>query len=494
VSDPVSNVALSNAIGFPMYFRCPPARVVRALLLSWLVLCGTAAAQDELSEDAADPVRLFNQGQDAHAKKNYELALEFYEEALKLRPEFPEAEYQRGSALVSLKRPAEAEGAYRRAMELRKDWAMPPAALGLLLARAGGREKEAETLLRQSLAIDAKGVTALAALAELRAREGDAAEAAELLKRATAVKADDAALWVSRAQAEAASKAHAAAALSLARALELEPGNHVARVRLAELYLDLGDDARASENLRALEAAVKTDVELAYMLAHAYGRAGRVEEARRIYDALPTEAKNSAEGRRLSAALEARCEDTPEARASLEKLVAREPQNAKALACLGNLFRTSDPSRSLDFYQRALAVEPRNADYATGYAAALLQLRRFNDAAALLQRIVRDAPDNYPAHANLAAAFYELKLYREAIVEYKWLGRARPDLAVIHYFIGSAHDHLGEYPEALAAYEAFLAGADAAANQLEIEKVNLRLPSLRGQIKRGGGSKQKKAQ
>ena len=477
-----------------MHFRHPPVRVVCALLLSALVLCGTVAAQDEFSEDAADPVKLFNQGQDAHAKKNYELALEFYEEALKLRPEFPEAEYQRGAALVALNRTAEAEQAYRRASELRREWALPPAALGLLLARAGGREKEAETLLRQSLAADAQGLTALAGLAELRARAGDAREAAELLKRATALRGDDAGLWLARAEAEAKAKVPAAAAQSLGRVLELEPNNHAARLRRAELYVELGEQARAAEDLRVLEAAARTDAQLGFALAHAYGRAGREQDARRVYEALPAEAKNSEEGRRLSAALEARCEDTPEARASLEKLVASEPQNAKALACLGGLSRTSDPTRSLDYYQRALAVEPRNADYATGYAAALLQLRRFDEAATVLQRVVSYAPDNYAAHANLAGAFYELKLYREAIVEYKWLSRERPGLAVVHYFIGSAHDRLGEYPEALAAYEAFLAGADAAANQLEIEKVNLRLPSLRNQIKRGEGAKQKKAQ
>ena len=49
------------------------------------------------------------------------------------------------------------------------------------------------------------------------------------------------------------------------------------------------------------------------------------------------------------------------------------------------------------------------------------------------------------------------------------------------------------YREALAAYETFLARADAQKNQLEIDKVNLRLPSLRNQIKRGEGPKKKKA-
>ena len=89
----------------------------------------------------------------------------------------------------------------------------------------------------------------------------------------------------------------------------------------------------------------------------------------------------------------------------------------------------------------------------------------------------------------MAAALYELKLYKQAIVEYKWIGGARPELAVVYFFIGSAHDHLGEYEDALAAYENFLRRADQQVNSLEIEKVNLRLPVLRRQIKRGEGVK-----
>jgi cytochrome c-type biogenesis protein CcmH/NrfG len=77
-------------------------------------------------------------------------------------------------------------------------------------------------------------------------------------------------------------------------------------------------------------------------------------------------------------------------------------------------------------------------------------------------------------------------------VEYKWISQTRPELTVVNYFIATAHDYLGEYEEALAAYEAFLSHADARVNQLEIEKVNLRLPSLRNQIKRGEGLKKDK--
>ena len=477
-----------------MFFgtRTRPLAFALALFVA-LVCAQRVAAQDDFDDDAADPVKLFNKGQDAHAKKNYEQAVELYDEALKLRPDFPEVEFQKAGALVALNRTAEAEKSYRRASELRPTWALPPAALGLLLARTQGREREAEAPLRRALELDPKNLTAVVALAELRTRSNDAAESLALWRRASELKPDDASLWVERGRAERAAKDAPAALKSFARAIESDSSNVNARLARADLYLESGDKEHALEDVRALEAQSRTDWKLAVAIANRYGLAGLREDARRIYNALPEEAKNSDEGKRLSAAVnDVRCEDTPESRASLEKLIAADEKNAAALACLGSLLRTTDPQHSLEYYRRANRIDPSNADYAVGYGAALVQLRQFEQAASILQHVVELSPEHYEAHANLAAALYELKLYKQAVVEYKWIGQARPRLAIVQFFIGTAHDRLGEYEEALAAYEAFLSAADATANQLEIDKVNLRLPSLRNQIKRGEGVKQDK--
>jgi hypothetical protein len=85
-----------------------------------------------------------------------------------------------------------------------------------------------------------------------------------------------------------------------------------------------------------------------------------------------------------------------------------------------------------------------------------------------------------------------LKDFPAALAEFKWLLQTKPDLVVAYFFIATAHDLLGEYKEALLAYETFIARANAQTNQLEIDKVNLRLPTLRNQIRRGEGVKKKK--
>jgi tetratricopeptide (TPR) repeat protein len=187
----------------------------------------------------------------------------------------------------------------------------------------------------------------------------------------------------------------------------------------------------------------------------------------------------------------ANSQDPAVALKALEHLLEKNPNNAMLLARLGVAYRTVDPNRSLDYYKRAAAKEPANPDYATGYSSALVQVRRFSEAAAILRRVIQAAPDNYVAHANLATALYELKQYAAAVAEYEWLLKAKPDLNVAYYFIATAHDYLGEYDQALEAYESFLARGDAKANQLELEKVKLRLPSLRKQIQLGQGVKRK---
>ena len=104
----------------------------------------TFAQADDAFGDSPDPVKLFERGQNAHARGDLVKALEFYEEAIKVRPEFPEAEFQRANVLVALGRPVEAESGFRRAIELKKDWSLPYSALGTLLVGLN-RDSEAES-------------------------------------------------------------------------------------------------------------------------------------------------------------------------------------------------------------------------------------------------------------------------------------------------------------------------------------------------------------
>ena len=476
-------------------------RVLLAVTCFGLLFAGATvrlAAQTEeaFGDDATDPVRLFERGQGAHARGELEKAIGFYEQAIKVRPEFPEAQFQMGNALASLGRLVEAEAAFKLAIAQKKNWSLPHSALGALLMRSK-RDAEAEQSFRQALKIDSQDAVALRLLSELRLRAGDAKDALNLAMRATAIPEAPSSAWIVLASAQRANGDKTAARTTLDRVLTNEPENVAALLERADLSTDEKKFDSAITDLRAAAKAKPGEKTILSRLAYVLQQAGKSDEAMEVAKSAGLEVQQpGGEGKSGVAGTPEEIEaanssDPAVARKALEKLLEKNPRSAMLLGRLGASYRTDDPAKSLDYYRRASEIQPDAAEYAIGYAAALVQARRFPDAARILQQVVRADPQNYAAHANLATALYESKRYAEAIPEYQWILSTKPDVAIANYFIATSHDYLGEYPQALESYESFLATADATTNQLEIDKVKLRLPSLRRQIQLGEGVKKK---
>lgn len=497
----VNNLYCIFNLQMPSSLR-PSRSFLGALAVVFVVLCfQIAAAQtDDPTDGETDPIKLFERAQNAHAKGDLVRALALYEGALKLRPEFPEAEYQRGVALVGLDRSPEAEKAFARAIEMRKDWVLPLSAMGTLLARAG-RDQEAEPVLRRAIQLGAKDFVTLDSLSTLRSRAGDKEGALTLARAATSDDNASASAWAWRGAMERTIGNKEAALKSINRSLEIDPHYIFGLKERAELRLDAADYQHAIEDLKTALSAKPGDKEISLRLAHAYELANKPDEARRIYASLGIDSgqgvtSQAGNGNNVAGTAEdiaaANSDDPKVAQSALEKLIIANPRNANLFARLGEVTRRSDPKKSAESYRRANEIDPSNPKYATGYASALVQLRCFAEAVSILRRVVAVAPNEYSAHANLALALYELKRFAEALPEYEWLAATRPEIAATYFFIATAHDNLAEYVPALDAYEKFLARADPTNNKLDIEKVNLRLPRLRDQISRGQGAKRKK--
>ena len=451
-----------------------------------------AGAQTPGIEGEDDPVKLFERGQDAHAKSDYKKAIEFYEAAIKLKPEFPEAEFQRAMALLATNRKDEAIQGFNRAVALRPDWALAYSKFGSLLRRYSNDPARAEPILRKAVELDKSDVDALVALAEIRQDAGDMAEALKLVRSATSVEGAKSWTWRKRSFVELAAGDKMSALASVDKALMLDPKDPSARYDRAKLRLEIGDRVGAFADLKIHEAAAARDLPTALDLAQLYERAGKRDDALRVLDALDQKDRKAPEVVTVRAEIAGGDGSSAEGRAALEQLLERDPKNAGLLARLGNAYRRIDPLKSQDYFYRALQIEPNNISYVIGYAAALNQGRRFADAVRILRAVLAKAPNEYLAHTNLALALYELKDFRAAIAEYEWIVAARPELAATYFFLATAHDNLQEYEQALEGYEQFLSRADQTENKLEIEKINLRLPVLRDQIKRGQGVKRKR--
>jgi tetratricopeptide (TPR) repeat protein len=456
------------------------------LLVSVLALyvCGTVSAQDESKEGEA--IALFNKGQDAHEKGDLKAAIELYEQALKIIPEFPEAQLQRGSALLSLGKADEAEAAYRSAVQLRGDWSLALAQLGSLLVR---RDKldEAGLVLKKAIDADPDNTPAWVALSSLKiktkAPDQELRDVYKKIHLMSAAAKPTAGVWSARASLENALNERKAASLSAARSLEIDPKNISMLALLASNAIADDDLSKANELIKRIEAIEPAAAELQYLKVRVLVACGKNEEALKFIDSITNPSADLVAIRsQLGVAAET---DAPK----LEKLLESEPRNVAVLSRLCSLLRVNEPLRAMDFCRRASEAEPNKIEHAVGYGAAMLQAKQFGPASALFQKLVGIAPDNITVRANFATALFQLKRYNEAKAQFTWLSEKQPSNAVAYFFLAVSHDELGEYPDAMANYQLFLKHADAKTNQLEIDKVNLRLPILQRQLDAGKGKK-----
>lgn len=465
----------------------------------------TKNAEAEVSDSLRQAAALFEAGQNAHQKGELEKAIELYGEALKRDPSLWQAEFQRGAAYFSLNKLSEAKASISSLLEHLKEFADSPElkqisarAQTMLgdIALAESRVTEAEAAFRRALELNPQAARAHAGLAEILLIGGKNAEAIAEVKAAIEAGDERAATYSLLGEAQTLGGKYEEALLSLNESLKREPKNVIALRYRAEIFLARNDLKAAIADLRAsaeIEAALSTRLRLAGALA----RAKQYDEAILLYrQILQTEPSNN-EARTALAVVMIESGKGAEAIAQLESLIKSEPNRADLRAQLAELYLPAQPEKALEQYLTAAKIEPSQPSHQIGVAAALVKLKRFQEAAAASRQALAQNPKEdvaYFAHTNLATALFELDDFQNAAREFIWilnyqLGRRDQKRAAITlYFLGVCFDKLGDYEQALKAYNQFLAIASTD-NQLEIDKVKLRLPSLQRQIKEGKGKR-----
>ncbi|HET6862994.1 MAG TPA: tetratricopeptide repeat protein, partial [Pyrinomonadaceae bacterium] len=333
--------------------------VVASLAIVSAIFPTTAVAQtdDTFGDNGADPVKLFERAQGAHARGDLEKALELYQQAIKIRPEFPEAEFQVGNILTAQGKYPDAEAAFRRAIELKKSWSLPYSGLGALLMRVN-RDADAEKSFRQALIIDANDNLALRLLSEIRLRAGDLKEALELAKRATSAQDAPASAWLTYAMAQRANGDKVTARSILDRLIKDQPDNVAALLERADLSTDEKNYDAAIGDLKTAAKLKSGDKVVLTRMAYVYQQAGKQEEAAAAAKAagLPIQTTGADGKIRVIGTTEeieaANSDDVGVARKALEKLIEKNPENASLLNRLGMTYRTENPNRALELLRR----------------------------------------------------------------------------------------------------------------------------------------------
>ena len=207
------------------------------------------------------------------------------------------------------------------------------------------------------------------------------------------------------------------------RALELRPRNAVYLFNLGVVYQQLGDLDEAVRSYRTSLRA-RPDPETFYNLGVAEQARGHLSEAARSYErALELNPKCAAARNNLGSVQEAQGKhqeaarsyrraaqatpDDPQILQNLARTAPRSPISSRDLNAQGRaLFAQGRLRDAADRHQRALALDPDDAEAHNGLGCVLRQEGKTAEALANFQRAARLRPDYPDAHLNIGVSLF----------------------------------------------------------------------------------------
>lgn len=316
--------------------------------------------------------------------------------------------------------------------------------LALAYSMAG---QDAEAIVEYGRLLEAKPdiFEANLNLGQLLVKAGRFSDAEALLSKAHSLKEKDARPVYLLARGLAGQQKWAEAATKLNEALALSPDDRDMKLELAETY------ERAGMKREAMEA---------------WKNLGDDAAALERLGLLQLEAKEPA------AAIE-----------SFEAVMAKSPTPAAAFALATAYLRNGQPQKSLPLAESIVAKEPSNQEARMFYGRLLRDQKRYDDAAAQFQSVLRLKPDRLDAWNEFTAMLVLLGQYETALKALEQVKVLGGETAAYFYLRAVMLDALKQQAPALESYEKFLAVSQGGSPEEEF-KARQRVRMLKQVLKR----------
>lgn len=441
---------------------------------------GTRATAPDSKQTAA---AAFDEGQNAQQRGDLYSAVRLYTTAITAEPKLFQAYYQRATALIALKREADAEADLKKTIELEPGFARAHRALGQIWLDRG-KTDDAKRALAQAVELDPKLTGVRLYYASALIKSGEPQRAIEHLQYAIAQREETPLAYALLGVAEERLGKTEEAFGDYSRAIELDAANAIAHEGRGRLFESRGELAKAIEEYTAAYRP-QPSREAAIKLAELHTRAGQPQAAIQLYRRLLLDKPDDLAVRAEMACLLADNGQGEEAEREISRVIAAKPNDARLLAKAGDLFFKEKPAAAADYYQRSIAADPNYNRARVQLGASLVRSMQYDAALPVLNEAIAREADNYAAHASLATTLFKLRRYQEAAGEFAWIIRARPEVTVSYYFLAISLDHLGDCEQAYRSYQEFVRRADAALNKMEVEEANARSAQLQRLIREG---------
>lgn len=322
-------------------------------------------------------------------------ALNYYEQALKIRPNYDRAWQGKGDTLAKLKRDREAIAAYEQAIQLK------PNSWQAWLGRAKvlttlGRNEEAIAAFYQTLKIDNDAWEAWQGLANLQIKLKQYSEAISSYERMLDYKRNDALAWYQKGWAFHSLGRYESAIESYDRAIEFKPNFAQAWYQKGNLLIIL---KRYEEAVNAFDRAVRFEPQLHeawYGQGIAFNYSNRYEEAINSFDRAVKLKYNYYEAWYNLGWAFAQSKRYRDAISAYDKAIKFKPNYALAWYNRGNAFyNLGEYTKAIYSYDRAVESQK---DYDRAWNSrgnALLNLKKYQEAISSYEEALRYKP-NYP--------------------------------------------------------------------------------------------------
>ena len=263
---------------------------------------------------------------------------------------------------------------------------------------------------------------------------------------------------------------------------------------LYELYQQTGDNDKAIETLNRIEAAEGKSERLSYAKSDIYTKTGNKQAAIAEMEALAEKYPNDLNYKGMYADMLLRNDEEEQALQLYNDILEKEPDNTRAQVSLLSYFKVQgeaekadsmaerilmnrnttteqriylmrqmvsdsertdgDSTRILALFHKMLAQPQENADIAT-LCAAYMDLKNMprDSVKAMLQTVLRIAPDNAAARLQLVSFAWERKDQDEVIALCQEARQYNPDEMAFYYYQGMAYYQQDNPDKALSAFQ-----------------------------------------
>ena len=324
---------------------------------------------------------------------------------------------------------AEAEHAYRKAVQISPEFAEAWHSLGTFLQRMS-RNTEAEEALRQALKLKPGFAPAWVALGEMLIQRGDTANAKEAFEKATVADPKNAAAWYELSIAQRNMGDMASALAAAEQAVRLDPAKGSIWMVVGELRLRTGHPDEAFKALQEAEKLAPKDEYLLQVYSMYYGMRGDfVKSLDYALRALNISSASPQNWNNKGYAL-LKLQRYPEAIPALETATRLQPDFGTAWINLGEAYlRSKQLGKAIATLEHALKLLPKAADARLFTAQAYLESGQPAKTKEHLSQLLRQLPNFAPAWAMMTMASLAQGNKADALAAYYKLKTINPAMA-----------------------------------------------------------------